>query len=430
MPGKIKFEALPPEEAIAFFRQKGYKIGFDHRDVWQEEHQGAFTVAKAMQIDLLRDIRTQVDEASDSGVPFEKFRTELQPRLVERGWWGRATMVDPQTGEAREVLLGSPRRLKVIYDTNLRTAHTEGQWQRIQETKADFPYLIYDANNSESPRLEHAAWDGLVLPVDDPFWRAHTPVKAWGCKCRVRQMTQRMLDRRGLSVGTSPKVPTYEYVNKRTCEQQVVPKGVDPAFNYPQGWRRRNLGKMLGEKLVEAPTGIGAVIGSAPSVVDRISDEYSSWFDALTSKQLLPQNARRVIGVIPPRAADYVKAQHQIDVASSAISLSDNELLHMWRDTKVRAGKSLPVEMLRTLPAQLANYRAILFDRDDPALVFVMDAANERLGKAIVRLNFSVRERDGGGKKRTIKTNAVRTTGIVQRGDLMAPRYELVEGEL
>lgn len=79
----------------------------------------------------------------------------------------------------KNVQLGSTRRLRVIYDTNLRTTHSEGQWQHIQRNKDTFPYLKYDANNSEHPRLEHSAWDGLVLPVDDPFWQAHYPVKAW-----------------------------------------------------------------------------------------------------------------------------------------------------------------------------------------------------------------------------------------------------------
>ena len=46
----LRLLSLPPEEAIAFFRRKGFRIGFDHRDVWQAEHQAAFTVAKAMQL--------------------------------------------------------------------------------------------------------------------------------------------------------------------------------------------------------------------------------------------------------------------------------------------------------------------------------------------------------------------------------------------
>lgn len=253
MAAPIRLKALPPEEAIRFFQQKGYAIGFDWRDVWQAEHQAAFTVAKAMRLDILQDIRAAVDAALAEGTTFEAFRRELMPLLVQKGWWGRARMTDPLTGEEKEVQLGSTRRLKVIYDTNLRTAHSEGQWERIQASKDAFPYLVYDANNSEHPRLEHSAWDGLILPVDHPFWRSHMPVKAWGCKCRVRQLSAEQLVRRGLKVSEPPQVPTYTYVNKRTGEVQRIPKGVDPAFHYPPGGRRANLERMLAEKRAGLP---------------------------------------------------------------------------------------------------------------------------------------------------------------------------------
>lgn len=249
----IELKALPAKEAIEYFRQKGYLIGFSWEDVWQEEHQAAFTVAKAMQIDLLEDIRQAVDAALADGTTFADFRKQLKPLLVQKGWWGKAEMKDPLTDEVKNVQLGSTRRLKVIYDTNLRTAHSEGQWERIQNAKESFPYLQYDGNNSEHPRLAHAAWDGLVLPADDPFWQSHMPVKAWGCKCRVIQMSGGMLERRGLSVSEAPVVPKYSYTNKRTGEVQQVPKGVDPAFNYAPGGRQQNLNKMLAEKIDRLP---------------------------------------------------------------------------------------------------------------------------------------------------------------------------------
>jgi len=199
---------LPPKEALDFFRQKGFKIGFDHRDVWQSEHQAGFTVAKAMQLDLLRDIRAAVDDALANGTPFETFQQNLKPLLVQRGWWGRANMTDPLTGEVKEVQLGSPRRLKVIYDTNLRTAHTEGQWARIQDNKDALPFLMYAHTPSKWERPEHAAWDGLILPVDDPWWQAHRPIKAWGCKCRVIPMTQAQAARSGGPRTAPPDRPT------------------------------------------------------------------------------------------------------------------------------------------------------------------------------------------------------------------------------
>lgn len=249
----IELRALPPREAVEYFRQKGYAIGFDYRDVWQQQHQAAFTVAKAMQLDLLQDIRAEVDRALAEGSTLREFQQRLMPRLQERGWWGRQDMRDPVTGEVRQVQLGSPRRLKTIYDTNLRTAHSEGQWQRIQERKAAFPFLQYDGANSEHPRLQHRAWDGLVLPVDDPFWQSHLPIKEWGCKCRVIPMTRGQLQRQGLEVGESPEVPTTPYVNARTGEVQQIPAGVHPAFHYPPGGRRASLNRHLMEKLEAVP---------------------------------------------------------------------------------------------------------------------------------------------------------------------------------
>ena len=239
---------LTPEAAVEFFRQKGFKIGFDHRDVWQQEHQAAFTVAKAMQLDLLVEIRDQVDAALADGTTLETFKAALKPNLIKRGWWGRAMMTDPADGQLKEVQLGSTRRLKVIYDTNLRTAHSEGQWERIQEAKATLPYLMYDHTPSAHERKEHAAWDGLVLPADDPWWQSHMPVKAWGCKCRVIQVGERQIARQGLKVGQAPAERYVDYTNKRTGEMQRVPAGVDPEFNYPPGGRRANLDKMLADK--------------------------------------------------------------------------------------------------------------------------------------------------------------------------------------
>lgn len=245
----LRLRALPPAKAIEFFRQKGFKIGFDHRDVWQSEHQAAFTVAKAMQLDLLRDIRAEVDAAIEAGTTFEAFKDSLKPNLQKRGWWGKRLMPDPLTGEVKEAQLGSTRRLKTIYDTNLRQAHAEGQWQRIQESKGALPYLMYDHTPSPHERKEHAAWDGMVLPVDDPWWQAHYPVKAWGCKCRVVQMTRRQVERQGLTVGTAPEEQYTDYVNKRTGEAQRIPAGVDPEFSYPPGGRRAGLVEHLAQRL-------------------------------------------------------------------------------------------------------------------------------------------------------------------------------------
>lgn len=176
----ISFPGPVPGGVLAFFRNKGFKIGFDYRDVWRDEHSHAFTVAKAVQTDVLTAIRSAIDGAIAEGQTLRQFKKNLTPTLQKMGWWGRKQMVDPATGERVSAQLGSPRRLKVIYNANMRTARGAGQWERAQRTKQALPYFRYGLGPSENHRLQHTAWDGLTLPVDHEVWASHYPPNGWG----------------------------------------------------------------------------------------------------------------------------------------------------------------------------------------------------------------------------------------------------------
>lgn len=350
----IDLKPLPPEEAIAYFRQKGFAVGFDYRDVWQQQHQAAFTVAKAMQLDLLQDIRAEVDRALAEGTTLREFQQRLTPALQAKGWWGRQDRLDPVTGEVREVQLGSPRRLKTIYDTNLRTAHSEGQWQRIQERKASFPFLQYDGANSEHPRLQHRAWDGLVLPVDDPFWQSHLPVKEWGCKCRVIPMTRGQLQRQGLEVGESPEVPTTPYVNARTGEVQQVPRGVHPAFHYPPGTRRASLNRHLVEKL----EGVAPELARA-AVADLVQGPaFSDWY-------------RKPAGSFPLAVLAKDVAE-RLGAKTQLLNLSEEVLA-----TQLAAQPQIVLEDYALVQALLDGGRVI--SQADGSLVYLLEEADGSL---------------------------------------------------
>lgn len=233
------FPLLPPKQAIDFFRAKGMKIGFAWQDVWQEEHAHAFTVAKAMQRDILETIRAAVDDAIANGRSLAQFRAELTPLLQAKGWWGRKMMIDPATGQMRSVELGSPRRLKIIYDMNLRMAHAAGRWVKIQRTKDSFPFLRYTAVMDDRTRPEHAGWHGTILPVDDPWWDTHYPPCGWNCRCTVMQLDQAMMDERGWQHGHNGGPPLEDaivtYTNPRTGEVSELPAGIDPGFAYNVG---------------------------------------------------------------------------------------------------------------------------------------------------------------------------------------------------
>lgn len=242
-----------PKEALDYMRRKGYRVGFDHRDVWQEEHATSWTVAKAMRLDILEAIRAAIDEAIAGGQAFAEFKRELQPLLEKLGWWGRGALLDPLTGETRDVQLGSPRRLKTIYDVNMRQAHAAGQWERIERTTRTHPYLLYQLGPSREHRPEHVGWSGILLRADDPWWQTHFPPNGWGCKCWVRQVSRRESERlqaSGSYATTAPDLGMMDYVNRRTGQVVSVPRGVEPGWAYNPGQvsRLAHAQQLLGEK--------------------------------------------------------------------------------------------------------------------------------------------------------------------------------------
>ena len=262
------FAPGPPPEASAFLRNKGLTPSFAWQDVEPEEHAVAFTVAKAMQADVLQDIRTEVQRALDEGRTLAQFQRDLKPKLAAHGWWGRTEMTDPLTGDVIEVQLGSPRRLRTIYRSNMRSARAAGQWERIQRTKDALPYLLYQLGPSERHRPTHQAKNGLVLPADDPFWAQWYPPNGWNCKCWVRQLTRTEGER--LGVGQAPSVPTRERRNRRTGEVRQVPDGLDPAWmGNPGALRVDRMHDMLAGKLAAADPAVRAQ-------VER--DIASSWY--------------------------------------------------------------------------------------------------------------------------------------------------------
>lgn len=238
---------LPPEKAIAYLEAKGFAFSWDWYDVWQGAHSKAFTVAKVMRVDILKDIRTAVETALSEGQTFAEFRKGLEPTLKAKGWWGKITLGDG-AGGVDMVQLGSPWRLRTIYRTNLQTAYQAGRWQAQQEGKEERPYLQFVAVLDASTRPSHAALHGKVFPIDDPIWDTFYPPLDWGCRCRVRALSADNVAQRKLTIesgegrvemvdrlvsrGTGELRPAAQIrVNDRTGKQVAVTTGPGWAYN-------------------------------------------------------------------------------------------------------------------------------------------------------------------------------------------------------
>lgn len=227
---------VSPEEAIRHFRAKGVHVGWDWQDTEAGLHLRSFTLAKAARLDVLTAIRAAMDKSISEGKSFRAFRDLLEPRLVSLGWWGQKIQTDPDTGRKRVVQLGSPRRLRTIWQTNLRTAYAHGRWERIQRLKREMPFLRYVAVEDGRTRPEHLAWHGVVLQVDDTWWHTHYPPNGWNCRCTVMQLSHSALERYGYQVtGSRPPFDKVPWINKRTGRIHQVPRGIDPGWSHNVG---------------------------------------------------------------------------------------------------------------------------------------------------------------------------------------------------
>lgn len=331
----------PPPEVTRYFEGRSLRPSFSFRDVEPQEHAVSFAVAKAMQLDVLSAIKGELDRASAEGLTYAQFQKALTPRLKALGWWGEKDVTDPATGETVKARLGSPRRLRTIYRSNMRAARAAGQWDRIERTKRALPYLVYLLGPSRRHRVEHEAKSGLVFPVDHSFWDRWFPPNGWGCKCHVRQVSRSEAEDIGIS--EEPTIEMRRFENKRTGEVRDVPRGLDPAWDRNPGkFRAENAARHLAAKLDAAPpefaraaaTDIaqswrvtrihnGSATGQAP--VAMISEEASNAMGAKTrvvqySSQTAEKERRKHGEAVPALLARMQEAFDGGDVFQDRVS--------------------------------------------------------------------------------------------------------------
>lgn len=278
---------LPFDEQIRFFRDKHPVLTRSWTDVYAAEHDHAFMVAGAARSDLLRDLRDTVDRSIAEGGTLEEFRRDFDGIVEDHGWSYRG---------------GRNWRTRVIYETNLRQSYSAGREEQMNdpELRKRRPYGLYRHGGSETPRPEHLAWDGLVLPLDDPWWETHTPQNGWGCKCRKLMVNEKDVERMGLTVSRrSPPVRMREVTvgarspNPRTVR---VPEGIDPGFEYRPGFGRS---AQASQAYIEKALALSSKAGEAAVATLAASPAFERWMAAPKGRfsvAALPEGDAAAIG--------------------------------------------------------------------------------------------------------------------------------------
>ena len=345
MPDPADIGAVPFEESIRFFREKLRIPSEQWEDLRGRINAKAFTVAGATRAALLKDLQEAVASAVENGESIGQFRKRFDAVTQEHGWTYRG-----------------PRgwRTRVIYSTNLRTANMAGRWEQIQRVKDRRPFLMYLTVGDSRVRDEHRQWHRLVLRADDTWWDTHYPPNGWGCRCYIRTLSQRQLDREGLEVGSAPSVRRTERINTRTGEVLgEVPVGIDPGWDY-------NVGK---EWLGPEAAFLNQLVQLSPVMA---VPAVRQWLDGPGFREWMENPAGEApVAVLDPAVASSLSANDTI-VRFSAASMRKQKSQH----------PELTPEEYSLLPDVIGNGRAI--QDTDQSVVFIRSVGRRRV--AVVKV--------------------------------------------
>jgi len=88
--------------------------------------------------------------------------------------------------EAGKVLSMYNSWQKTEYDTLVARSRSAKQFERFREEADLYPNIEWLLTRSATPREDHLAYVGIILPIDDPFWRENQPGSEYRCKCDWR----------------------------------------------------------------------------------------------------------------------------------------------------------------------------------------------------------------------------------------------------
>ena len=372
-----------PKAAISYFEQKGYVISWNWQAVSAQTHAQAFTVAKAARLDILELIRGELSSALKNGETANSFVQRLTPLLQKKGWWGKQVIVNA-AGDAEKVQLGSPYRLKNIYRINTQSAYMAGRYQAQMASRASRPFWQYVAVMDEHTRASHAALNGRVFATDDPIWQTHYPPNDWGCRCRVRALSQRRLDSMGLKVESSAgKLSSRSVetgVDQRTGEiyhATVTTYQSGSATMTPAAGWNHNVGQLvygtdiaLMQKIIalsDLPLRTAAVQSINNSALRH--QAFAAWVDTVLAKVNAGHEAQ-VLGFMDEAVAAAV-AQRIGQSPARILVLNEKQLLHADSSKHEIGGIALTRDQLKGLPRLLSEYDAVYWDKKHHNIVYV-----------------------------------------------------------
>ena len=172
-----------------------------------------FTVDEGM-VNLISEYLIKAIEAGYgkiSATVTESSRRALGEKLIKNAYKFSAAKTEAMQRDMQALMIGADgnplaqaKFLKVVDSLNVQynktwtrtewnTSTSCGQmaekWQGYLEDADIMPFLEFITVGDDRVRDDHAVLNGIIRPVDDPFWDTYTPPIDWNDRCDVIQVT-------------------------------------------------------------------------------------------------------------------------------------------------------------------------------------------------------------------------------------------------
>lgn len=277
-------------EAIDFLRAR---LALDEKD-WlsliREADRAARDRASGMSDALVRDILDAIKDAMAKGTTAGAFRETFDRLLRTHGWSGDNT---------------AGWRSDLTFRVLTGQAAGAGRWRQIERLAARRPWIRYVTAGDARVRPQHAAWHGVILRWDDPWWDTHFPPNGFNCRCHAMSLSDADLKRFGWT--PTPQAPPSDPVIRFTRINGVVrpvetPAGIDPGFAFNPGklgLKPQDPGGGLFGHLPRQWPPVPSSEAEAITLADRIAEGQAEWEATLSAFELDAIEAYKGVGYRP-----------------------------------------------------------------------------------------------------------------------------------
>ncbi|WP_162165798.1 phage head morphogenesis protein [Campylobacter fetus] len=379
-----------PSAVVENLKSKKSELHFDYDEIMHDAHKRTFTVAKITKLDLLNDVKSSLEDAFKNGVKFNEWKESLKPTLQKKGWFGKTIVQNPKTAEPKEIYVGS-RRLKTIYNTNMRTAYAKARYESQIEGFGE--YFRYTAVLDKRTRPAHVKLHGTILPKTDPFWDRNYPPNGWNCRCKVQALTKSEIERKGLTP---------------LADSSMLKNVAEKDFAYNPG----KFNKI--EQIYEQKTGKFSKADSATSkifvssVLAKTKDfkkqrDLYIWqrgLDNAVDELLVKKNLKSpinvfIIGKLNKNIASKASKSLGINIQEEGITCDKHCILHIREDRKSIYGQDLRIEEIRQIVKVLDDKNTpVSIDTKNKNIIFWFDDEKDssKINKVVIDLNYKLKK--------------------------------------